>query len=386
MQLQLPEPGADAQSASHSLKTLIAGEIAAAGGWISFERYMELALYAPQYGYYSGGSAKLGKDGDFTTAPEISPLFGATLAHLATELINDSEQIANILLEFGAGTGKLALDILTELKSRGQLPEKYFIVEISAQLRARQQETLSGFAGLIEWLDALPASFSGVVVGNEVLDAMPVRLALKSGDQWLERGVALAADGALRFEDRAVADLPVAQIPDAAELPDGYLSELAPVAIGFMRTLARMIASGPGAVAILPDYGFPAAEYYLHDRSQGTLMCHYRHHAHGDPFYWPGLQDITAHVDFTAMAIAAVEEGAEVLAYTSQGAFLLNAGIGVLLLRTSPEESLQYLPQANAMQKLISPAEMGELFKILVIGKNAEWPQRMLRHDRTHRL
>ncbi|WP_432240060.1 class I SAM-dependent methyltransferase [Herbaspirillum robiniae] len=386
MQLQLPEPGADAQAASHSLKQLIAGEIAAAGGWISFERYMELALYAPQVGYYSGGSAKLGKDGDFTTAPEISPLFGATLAHLATELISESGSLANVFLEFGAGTGKLAFDILAELKARGRLPEKYFIVEISSQLRARQQETLGEFAALVEWLDALPETFSGVVVGNEVLDAMPVRLAVKSAQAWLERGVALDAAGSFRFEDRAAADLPVAQIPDADELPDGYLTELAPVAIGFMRTLARMVASGAGAAAILPDYGFPAAEYYLHDRSAGTLMCHYRHHAHDDPFYWPGLQDITAHVDFTAMAIAAVEEGAEVMAYTSQGAFLLNAGIGELLLRTSPEASLQYLPQANAMQKLISPAEMGELFKVLVIGKNVEWPQRMLRHDRTHRL
>lgn len=386
MQLQLPEPGADAQAASHSLTQLIAGEIAAAGGWISFERYMELALYAPQSGYYSGGSAKLGKDGDFTTAPEISPLFGATLAHLATELINESPALANAYLEFGAGTGKLAADILTELQSRGRLPEKYFIVEISAQLRARQRETLAAFAHLVEWLDALPASFSGVVVGNEVLDAMPVRLAVKSAQGWLERGVAFDADGGLRFADRAVDGLPVAQIPEADQLPEGYLTELAPVAAGFMRTLARMIAAGAGAAAILPDYGFPAAEYYLHDRSAGTLMCHYRHHAHPDPFYWPGLQDITAHVDFTAMAIAAVEEGAEVLAYTSQGAFLLNAGIGELLLRTSPEQSLQYLPQANAMQKLISPAEMGELFKVLAIGKNVEWPQRMLRHDRTHRL
>ncbi|MBP0600700.1 class I SAM-dependent methyltransferase [Herbaspirillum sp. LeCh32-8] len=386
MQLQLPEPGADAQAASHSLKQLIAGEIAAAGGWISFERYMELALYAPQVGYYSGGSAKLGKDGDFTTAPEISPLFGATLAHLATELINESEALANVFLEFGAGTGKLALDILTELKSRGQLPKKYFIVEISAQLRARQKETLGEFAVLVEWLDALPESFSGVVVGNEVLDAMPVRLAVKSAQGWLERGVAVDAAGNFRYEDRAVDGLPVAQIPEADELPEAYVTELAPVATGFMRTLARMVAGGSGAVAILPDYGFPAAEYYLHDRSAGTLMCHYRHHSHDDPFWWPGLQDITAHVDFTAMAIAAVEEGAEVLAYTSQGAFLLNAGIGELLLRTSPEQSLQYLPQANAMQKLISPAEMGELFKVLVIGKNAEWPQRMLRHDRTHRL
>ncbi|WP_343721734.1 class I SAM-dependent methyltransferase [Herbaspirillum seropedicae] len=386
MQLQLPEPGEDAQAASHTLQHQIAGEIAAAGGWISFQRYMELALYAPQVGYYSGGSAKLGKEGDFTTAPEISPLYGATLASLAAEVIAASPSVDNVLLEFGAGTGKLAHDILTELQARAALPQRYFIVEISAQLRARQQQTLAAFAPLVQWLDALPATFSGVVVGNEVLDAMPVRLAVKAEQGWQERGVALDAEGRLRFEDRSVDDLPLAQIPDASELPPGYLTEVAPLAIGFMRTLGRMLASGPGALAILPDYGFPAAEYYLHDRDQGTLMCHYRHHAHTDPFYWPGLQDITAHVDFTAMAVAAVEEGAEVLAYTSQGAFLLNAGIGELLLRTSPEDSARYLPLANGMQKLISPAEMGELFKVLAIGKNVEWPARMLRHDRTHRL
>jgi SAM-dependent MidA family methyltransferase len=386
MQLQLPEPGEDAQAASQTLQHLIAGEIAAAGGWISFERYMELALYAPQVGYYSGGSAKLGKEGDFTTAPEISPLYGATLAHLAAEVIAASPQVANVLLEFGAGTGKLAHDILTELQARDALPETYFIVEISAQLRARQQETLAAFAPKVQWLDALPETFSGVVVGNEVLDAMPVRLAVKGAEGWLERGVALDGAGQLRFEDRAVAELPLGQIPDAEDLPPGYLTELSPVAIGFMRTLGRMVANGRGALAILPDYGFPAAEYYLHDRDQGTLMCHYRHHAHTDPFYWPGLQDITAHVDFTAMAVAAVEQGAEVLAYTSQGAFLLNAGIGELLLRTSPEDSARYLPLANGMQKLISPAEMGELFKVLAIGKHVQWPARMLRHDRTHRL
>ncbi|EJN09787.1 class I SAM-dependent methyltransferase [Herbaspirillum sp. YR522] len=386
MQLQLPEPGADALAASHSLQQLVADDIVAAGGWISFERYMELVLYAPRLGYYSGGAAKLGKDGDFTTAPEISPLFGATLAHLATELIATSPSVANVLLEFGAGTGKLAADILRELQARGQLPDQYFIVEISAQLRDRQRQTLGGFASRVVWLDALPESFSGVVIGNEVLDAMPVRLALKAGQAWLERGVALDAQGAFCFADRASAELPVAQIPQADALPDGYLTEVAPVAIGFMRTLAQMLTRGDGAVAILPDYGFPAAEYYLAERAQGTLMCHYRHHAHPDPFYLPGLQDVTAHVDFTAMAVAAVEQGAEVLAYTSQAAFLLNAGVGELLLRTSPEQSMQYLPQANAVQKLISPAEMGELFKVLVIGHRAQWPQRMLHLDRTHRL
>lgn len=386
MQLQLPEPGADALLASRALQQLITEEIRQRGGWISFARYMELVLYAPELGYYSGGAAKLGKDGDFTTAPEITPLFGATLAHLATELMAQTE---DIILEFGAGTGKLAFDILTELKAAGHLPQHYFIVEVSAQLRARQQELLRDFPQ-VSWLDRLPLAFSGVVFGNEVLDAIPVNLLLKSADGWLERGVTLDDAGRFAFAERAVEPVQLAQwlaqIPDAAQLDVGYLTEIHPVAQGFMQSLSSMLLNGNGGAAILFDYGFPAHEYYFFERAQGTLMCHYRHHAHDDPFYLPGLQDVTAHVDFTAIARVAVDAGLEVFGYTSQAAFLLNAGIGDLLLRTSPEQPQIYLPQANAVQKLISPAEMGELFKVLSIGKNVDWPARLQRHDRSHRL
>ncbi|EJL83439.1 hypothetical protein PMI16_04147 [Herbaspirillum sp. CF444] len=381
MQLQLPEPSADALAASRSLQHLIADEIRRSDGWVSFARYMELVLYAPGLGYYSGGAAKLGKEGDFTTAPEISPLFGATLAHLATELF---EQTDAAIMEFGAGTGKLAFDILSELRTAGRLPTHYFIVEISTQLRARQQETLRDFPQ-VRWLDSLPASFSGVVIGNEVLDAMPVQLVVRGEHGWLERGVALDAAGAFAFSDRACDAGLVAQIPEADALPPGYLSEVHPIAAGFMQSLGAMLQDGKGA-ALLFDYGFPAHEYYLHERGQGTLMCHYRHHAHPDPFYLPGLQDVTAHVDFTAMAKAAIDGGLDVLGYTSQAAFLLSAGIGDLLLRTPPEQARAYLPQANAVQKLISPAEMGELFKVLAVGKHIDWPQRLYAHDRSHRL
>ncbi len=381
MQLQLPEPSADALAASRSLQLLIAGDIRRNGGWISFARYMELVLYAPALGYYSGGAAKLGKDGDFTTAPEISPLFGATLAHLATELF---PQTGAAIMEFGAGTGKLAFDILSELRAAGQLPQHYYIVEISAQLRARQQEKLRGFPQ-VQWLDSLPTTFSGVVIGNEVLDAMPVQLVVRGQQGWLERGVALDDTGALTFADRAGDSALAAQIPDGDALPAGYLTEVHPVGAAFMQSLAIMLQNG-NAAALLIDYGFPAGEYYFPGRAQGTLMCHYRHHAHADPFYLPGLQDVTAHVDFTAMAHAAIEGGLEVLGYASQAGFLLSAGIGELLLRTSPEQSAQYLPQSNAVQKLISPAEMGELFKVLAVGKNVDWPARLLAHDRTHRL
>ncbi|HYC42048.1 MAG TPA: class I SAM-dependent methyltransferase [Noviherbaspirillum sp.] len=381
MQLHLPEPSLDAQSASRALHKLISSDIEAQSGWISFARYMEQVLYAPGLGYYSGGAAKLGKDGDFTTAPEITPLFGATVAHVAAEL---TDQSALRIMEFGAGTGKLALDILTELKSVGMAVESYQIVDLSGELRARQEETLRGFPE-VTWLDSMPASFSGVVIGNEVLDAMPVHLVIKTGSGWMERGVVLD-DGCFAFADRPCPPELVAQIPEADVLPDGYLTEVHPVATGFMHSLAAMLAAGGSGAAILIDYGFPAHEYYLDQRGQGTLMCHYRHHAHPDPFYLPGLQDVTAHVDFTAMARAAIDGGLDLLGYTTQAAFLLDAGIGDLLLRTSPEDQLRYLKQASAMQKLISPAEMGELFKVLVVGKNAELPGRFARNDRSHRL
>lgn len=386
MQLNLPAPSPDALTASHMLQNLIAEEIRRHEGWISFARYMELALYAPDVGYYSGGAAKLGKDGDFTTAPEITSLFGETLAHAAGDLMAQS---VPKILEFGAGTGKLALDILSECAAAGIPLERYWIVELSGELRARQQQTLAGFPQ-VTWLDDFPQAFSGVVLGNEVLDAMPVSLVVKGENGWLERGVTLQ-DGAYVFEDRPCDPELVAQIPDEAELPVGYLTEVHPVAAGFMRSLANMFTagmeqSGKGGAAILLDYGFPASEYYLGQRAEGTLMCHYRHHAHPDPFYLPGLQDITAHVDFTAMAYAAVRSGLEMVGYMSQAAFLLAAGLGERLLQTSPEDARSYLPKANAVQKLTSPAEMGELFKVLVVGLGVELPDQFDHADQSRRL
>jgi SAM-dependent MidA family methyltransferase len=386
MQLQLPEPSADALIASRALNDLIAGEIERNTGWISFAQYMELALYAPGLGYYSGGAAKLGKEGDFTTAPEITPLFGAALAQTIAGLL---PQTAPQIMEFGAGSGKLARDILSELNGAGVAVERYFIVELSGELRARQEEMLREFPQ-VRWLDRLPPAFSGVALGNEVLDAMPVHLVVKTIDGWMERGIGLQA-GRFVYLDRPCKEYLPAQIPDAEDLPLGYLTEVHPVAVGFMSSLAAMFRaghaeSGRGGAAILVDYGFPAHEFYLGQREQGTLMCHYRHHSHPDPFYLPGLQDITAHVDFSAMARAAIAGGLELLGYTSQAAFLIDAGIGDLLLRTSPEDQLRYLPQANAVQKLISPAEMGELFKVLVVGLGAQLPERYRRNDRSHRL
>jgi SAM-dependent MidA family methyltransferase len=386
MQLHLPEPSLDAMNASRALQHLIANDIRRHSGWISFARYMELTLYTPELGYYGGGSAKLGKDGDFTTAPEITPLFGNALAHVLADLIS---QTAPQILEFGAGSGKLARDILSEFARIGVPVHRYLIVEVSGELRARQQQLLRDFPQ-VAWMDSLPASFSGVVLGNEVLDAMPVRLVVKTAQGWKERGVGLS-DRNFVFRDHPCDISLIEQIPDERRLQTGYVTEVHPIAAGFMRSLAGMLNAGfhdtgRGGAAVLIDYGFPAHEYYLDQRAQGTLMCHYRHHAHPDPFYLPGLQDITAHVDFSEMARAAADGGLEMLGYTSQAAFLLDAGIGDLLLRTPPTDQRRFLPQSNAVQKLISPAEMGELFKVLVVGNQARLPERFARNDRSHRL
>ena len=382
--MSLPLPDSDALAASHALQNLIAADIEQQGGAISFARFMETALYAPGLGYYSGGAAKLGAPGDFTTAPEMSALYGAALAQAAAAIIAQS---GPNILEFGAGTGKLAHDVLTELACAGVEVASYSIIELSGELRERQQRALSAFPQ-VRWLDQMPEAFHGVVLANEVLDAMPVQLVARKDGAWQEMAVTVE-EGAFAFAARpaeaALAAHAARQVPDADALPEGYLTEVHPVAFGFMASLSRMLLNGKGA-AILVDYGFPAHEYYHPQRSGGTVMCHYRHHAHPDPFYLPGLQDITAHVDFTAMALAAQDGGLEVLGYMNQASFLLGAGIADLLLRTDPADTMRYLPQSNAVQKLLSPAEMGELFKVLLVGHGVRLPEALARADRSHRL
>ncbi|GAB3469365.1 SAM-dependent methyltransferase [Massilia terrae] len=382
--MSLPAPDPDALAASQALQQHIAADIAHHGGAIPFSRFMELVLYAPRLGYYSGGAAKLGAEGDFTTAPETTPLFGASLARVAAAIIAQS---APHLIEFGAGTGKLARDVLTALADLGVEVATYTIIDLSGELRARQQELLAGFP-MVRWSDTLPEDFSGVVLANEVLDAMPVELVVKTEPGWRRRMVSVE-DGAFAWTDAApdaaLVDHIARQVPDADALPDGYLSEVHPVACGFMASLARLFGQGRGA-ALLIDYGFPAHEYYHPQRDTGTLMCHYRHHAHPEPFFLPGLQDVTAHVDFTAMALAAQDAGLDVLAYMSQAQFLLSAGIGELLTRTDPLDALRYLPQARAVQKLVSPSEMGELFKVLAVGRGVALPDEIARADRSHKL
>lgn len=373
----LPAPDPAALEYSEKTSALIRGEIESAGGWIPFSRFMELALYAPGLGYYSAGMHKFGAAGDFVTAPEISALFGQALAQQAAQVLRRTD--GNIL-EIGPGSGRLAFDLLSELERSGQLPERYFLLEVSADLRQRQQHLLARFAPRVEWLDRLPASFSGLIIGNEVLDAMPVHLVAWGEDSLFERGVGLE-DGQFSWSERkltsgelfdiAASLAPTLTLPRNAGKGENYVSEIGLAARGFVATLAGLLEKG--AILML-DYGFGQNEYYHPQRSSGTLMCHYRHHAHDDPFYLPGLQDITAHVDFTAIAEAGVRHGLNLLGYTSQDHFLINCGITDLLARVSPEQASAYLPLAAQAQKLLNPAEMGELFKAIALGKGVDMP------------
>jgi SAM-dependent MidA family methyltransferase len=379
--MSLPDPPADALQASLALQSRIRQAIAAEDGWISFSRYMDLSLYTPGLGYYAGGAVKLGKDGDFTTAPEISALFGATLARFAADLFGSAP--VNIL-EFGAGTGKLAGDLLSAAADSGTKIASYQIAEVSSELRARQQQALANYPQ-IEWLDAPPAAFTGLVIANEVLDAMPVPLLVRRDGRWLERGVALNGSD-FRFVDRECEQGMAGQIPGEPSLPEGYLTEVHPQQAGFMGLVGEMLRSGNGGAALMIDYGFPASEYYLPQRSGGTLMCHYRHRAHADPFYLPGLQDITSHIDFSEIARAGLDAGLEVGFYMSQAAFLIGAGLPNLLEAQRAADALHWLPLSNAVQKLTSPAEMGELFKAMLLVDRIEVPANLQLLDQSYRL
>ncbi|HJQ63053.1 MAG TPA: SAM-dependent methyltransferase [Burkholderiales bacterium] len=364
--MSLPEPTPEAREHGARVAAHIRQEIHSAGGWIGFERYMERALYAPGLGYYMAGARKLGAEGDFVTAPEISPLFGRTLAHQVREVL---ALAGNEVLEVGAGSGALAASLLCELERLDALPSRYLILELSPDLRRRSRDTLAGrmphLMERIAWLNQLPPAFRGCILGNEVLDAMPVSLVCRAKGELRERGVTVADE---RFAWSA-RSLPEALVPriDPSWFPfDGYCSEIQLHAQGFVKTLGDVLARG---VALFVDYGFPRHEYYHPQRASGTLRCHYRHHAHDDPFFLPGLQDITSHIDFTAMAQAGAAGGLELLGYANQAQFLINCGITDLIAHTPAEDPRAYLPLAAQVQKLTSPAEMGELFKVIALGK-----------------
>lgn len=362
----LPALDASAQQHCERVVAHMRQQIQQQGGWISFADYMHMALYTPQLGYYSGEASKFGRSGDFVTAPEISPLFAYAIAN---QIDQGLSQTGGDVLELGAGTGKLAIGILQRLNELDRLPEHYYILDVSANLRDRQRESMkealpSEVFSRVRWLDALPEKLTGVVIGNEVLDAIPVQIVQWQNGRWQKRGVAY--EQTFTWKNRPVQDHALVERIDTSQLPEGYITEVCPAAQGLIASLGSMLQKG---LMIFLDYGFSAREYYHPQRHQGTLMCHFQHYAHDDPFVYPGLQDITAHVDFTAMAEAALNSGLNCAGYTTQAQFLMNCGILQLLEEVSPEDQARYLPMVAAVQKLLSPAEMGELFKVLALSK-----------------
>lgn len=381
---RLPRPDVAAQAHSSTLQVHIRDTIQQQGGWISFAEYMQRVLYTPHLGYYSGGANKFGVGGDFVTAPEMTPLFAQSLARQVAPVLASTQ---GAVLELGAGTGKLAQALLMQLHTMGQLPARYLVLEVSADLRLRQQENLKSALpaevyACVRWLESLPETLTGVVLGNEVLDAIPVHVLTWQQGGWLEQGVAWD-DGPV-WQARPLNDATIAAAIDTDLLPEGYTTEVNPAAQALIASLADRLQQG---LILLPDYGFSAREYYHPQRRQGTLMCHYQHYAHDNPLIYPGLQDITAHVNFTAMAETALAHGLDCAGYTSQAQFLMNCGILDLLQDVSPDDSARYLPMVAAVQKLLSPAEMGELFKVLALSKGLPLPLLgFAQGDRRHQL
>lgn len=369
-------------SLTSALLERVAGAIHAGGGWLPFDRFMALALYEPGLGYYANDTPKFGQmpagvagqGSDFVTAPGLTPLFGRTLARQVAQALAATGTSA--VWEFGAGTGALALQVLDALAAAGQRPSRYTIVDLSGSLRERQRATLAAHADVVQWADALPEYFEGVVLGNEVLDAMPVQLLARVGGTWLERGVALDDSGALAWADRPTALRP----PLPVDGEHDYLTEIHAQGEAFVRTLADRLVRG---AAFLIDYGFPEAEYYHPQRHMGTLICHRAHRSDDNPLLDLGLKDITAHVNFTGVALAAQEAGMDVLGYTSQGRFLINCGLLDVAATAGPRENAM-------MQKLVNEHEMGELFKVLALAPAASaagWvPMGFTSGDRTRRL
>ena len=359
-----------------ALDTLIARAVERAGGWIGFDRFMALALYAPGLGYYANSSAKFGhmpsSGSDFVTAPELTPMFGQALAAQVAEALEKTG--TDTVWEFGAGTGALAVQLLHALDEMGRGDVRYRIVDLSGTLRERQQQAVVRYADRVDWLGELPESMQGVVVGNEVLDAMPVQLLARVGGQWHERGVVrnASADG-WTWADRATELRPPFEVLGEHD----YLTEIHPQAEAFVATLADRLAKG---AAFFIDYGFPEGEYYHPQRHMGTVMCHRAHQADGDPLADVGYKDITAHVNFTGIALAGQEAGLEVLGYTSQARFLLNCGLLARMEQGSTAER-------GMAARLIHEHEMGELFKVVGFAVGEPWDAMgFVEGDRSHTL
>lgn len=391
-------PTPEGASLTSALFLRMAQACANAGGWLSFDHFMSLALYEPGLGYYANDRSKIGlmphtqgaagmavEGSDFATAPEMSPLFGQALACQVVDALRATD--TREVWEFGAGTGALALQILEHTNEYHKVPDGFFIksyniVDLSGSLRERQQHTLRGFGSRVVWADRLPDHMHGVVLGNEVLDAMPVKLLARQGGEWFERGVVLADGGkGWAWQDRPTDLRPPVDVPGSHD----YLTEIHPQAEAFLRTVADRLARG---AAFFIDYGFPEAEYFHPQRDAGTLVCHHLHRMDADPLVRVGEKDITAHVNFTGAALAAQGAGMDVLGYVTQARFLFNCGLGAML-DALPHDNVGLARRAMAA-KLVNEHEMGELFKVLALapaGQAAGWvPLGFSVGDRTHTL
>lgn len=386
----LPPPSPEAIALSQRLTTTIRQAIHKAGGAIPFVEFMNQALYTPGLGYYSAGSYKLGVSGDFITAPEISPFFSQCVARQCQQVLATFED--SIILEFGAGSGKMAAEILKELERLNCLPKQYFILEVSADLQQRQRETLQEqvpqLFKRVQWLERLPTQpLQGIILANEVLDAMPVQRFRIDAQEISEFYVSLAEQNDNSFQwqvlptcnDSLRANVEILR----PSLPVGYISEINLALPAWIQSLADILVAG---MVLLIDYGFPHQEYYHPQRDQGTLMCHYQHHAHNDPLILVGIQDMTAHVNFTAVAEAAVVAGLQVSGYTSQANFLLNSGLPELLSTLNYNDTKTYLQQTQQVKTLILPSEMGELFKVIALTRHLDMPLLGFAQDERARL
>lgn len=371
----LPEPDPHARAISARLQELIAAEIASSGP-MPFQRYMELALYAPGLGYYAAGSHKFGAQGDFITAPELGSVFAQTIAQTLAGTLRQMREPT--LLELGAGSGALAVDLLQALQRRDALPARYLILERSADLRQRQRHHIAAAApqwlARVDWLEGPPeTAFDGAIVGNEVVDALACARFVIGTDGLREISVDLrdgrlvAIESAPREQvSRAVAHVQ-SELPSA--LPEGYSSEVIPELPAWFAAISAPLRCG---LVLLADYGYGRPEYYRPERTTGTLICHYRHRAHDDPFSYPGLTDLSASVDFTALAEAGVDSGFELLGYDNQSGFLIGAGIEALHAHLGELDDRARLQLTQQIKRLMLPGEMGERFKVMLFGRGVD--------------
>lgn len=364
----LPTPSNDALASSERLTQRIIEQIRDAGGWMPFHTYMQMALYEPGLGYYVAGAQKFGEAGDFVTAPELGPLFARCMAQQCAQLLRLDPSLH--LLEFGAGSGRLAVDLMTELQRLDALPGSYHILEPSPDLQQRQQQAVQAshadWVDRVQWASELPnEGFRGIVIANEVLDAMPVRRLRVDRDDINEMGVS-ELDGKLHWQVGESNENLSHLLPDG--LPNGYETEMNPQLKPWLSALSTISKE---LLVLIIDYGYPAREYYLEERIQGTLMGYYRHRAISDPFLYPGLQDLTAHVDFTSVAEAALEAELDVLGYTSQALFLMATGLEQWAQDCDPEDVQKHLQFSSEIKTLTLPSEMGERFKVMALGRGS---------------